>query len=414
MGSVCTKGEHKNASSVKEEKEEPQPEEKAPAEEPSTTSSKGFATSGFGLKSLNKWDLDYVSHLVGHPVTSFETSRIIHAEDGRTKRTPILLSDGSVYFGQWKGTHRDGFGHYFVSDGSQYIGFFLNDLFHGHGEMQFLNGDSFKGLFKHGLRNGKGILNYSSGDMYEGMWKNGVRMGYGVERYLDGSVYMGGFRNNRRFGKGELKTADGTIYEGSFNNGISGLGKMYWTSGESYQGYFKNGIKHGKGTTMWKIGPVVSQKGTYKNGKMNGLFRTVLRDGTVVDGFYVDDTLVEQPEEEAVPAETPATQGERNKEEQPDGENELTDASTEHGSMDDAVEDGKDSTHMTSNYADTSVSLSVKEIPIEYKDYNSDFMDSDPSEEFVPPKHKGWHKPKTHKQPFPKGNKHGNARNYVY
>ncbi|XP_955114.1 phosphatidylinositol-4-phosphate (PIP) 5-kinase, putative [Theileria annulata] len=271
-----------------------------------------FVEGGFGTKTPEKWDLDFLATELR---TSIKTLEQLSNEGSAelVKLPPILNDDYSVYYGEWKDGKYEGKGQLFMPDGSQYIGSFSNGVFNGifyinihlvncliwSGEILFLNGDTFKGMFSNGKRRGKGILKFKNGDLFEGLWNNEVRNGYGVERFADGTVFMGNFKNNKRSGRGELAKPDGTKYEGNFNNNeITGYGMMRWLNGESYTGNFRNGIKHGFGTTMWKSGEFVSRKGIYKDGKMCGAFKTVKRDGSVFDALYQDDSLVKMLTEE--------------------------------------------------------------------------------------------------------------------
>ncbi|KAK1940207.1 MORN repeat domain containing protein, partial [Babesia divergens] len=203
-----------------------------------------FMRTGFEATSPTNWDDKVLASLLGGRPTKLEDTHAVESTDGLLERGPVLMSDGSVYCGQWQDKVRHGFGKHYSMDGTRYVGSFVNDYYEGTGEILYMNGDNFKGLFKKGLRNGKGIMVYSNGDMFEGDWKDGVREGFGVERFADGSVYMGMFKNNKRDGSGELKLSNGVVYEGTFDNDVTGKGKMTWPNGESYIGELKNGYKH--------------------------------------------------------------------------------------------------------------------------------------------------------------------------
>uniref|UniRef100_A0A3B0MVW1 Phosphatidylinositol-4-phosphate (PIP) 5-kinase, putative n=1 Tax=Theileria annulata TaxID=5874 RepID=A0A3B0MVW1_THEAN len=235
-----------------------------------------FVEGGFGTKTPEKWDLDFLATELR---TSIKTLEQLSNEGSAelVKLPPILNDDYSVYYGEWKDGKYEGKGHLFMPDGSQYIGSFSNGVFNGSGEVLFLNGDTFKGMFSNDLKD-YGIM---KSEMV--MELNALLMEL----------------NNKRSGRGELAKPDGTKYEGNFNNNeITGYGMMRWVNGESYTGNFRNGIKHGFGTTMWKSGEFLSRKGIYKDGKMCGAFKTVKRDGSVFDALYQDDSLVKMLTEE--------------------------------------------------------------------------------------------------------------------
>ncbi|GBE62540.1 MORN repeat-containing protein [Babesia ovata] len=266
----------------------PVEEKRAPADTP-----KGFVMTGFGNNDVEEWDDRALASLLGGKPTNLDELAETDASDNAAWRVPVVLSDGSVYCGQWRGRVRHGTGKHFAMDGSRYVGSFANDLYDGAGEVKYMNGDSFKGVFKKGLRNGKGVITYSNGDMFDGNWRNNVRQGFGVERFSDGSVYMGMFKNNKREGAGELRMSNGVVYEGTFDNDVTGKGRMVWPTGESYVGEFRNGYKHNYGVTTYRTGPVLSEKGPYAMGRMHGLFECVMRDGHVLRCIYQNGKLVE-------------------------------------------------------------------------------------------------------------------------
>ncbi|BAM41164.1 phosphatidylinositol-4-phosphate 5-kinase [Theileria orientalis strain Shintoku] len=252
-----------------------------------------FVLSAFGTTEPNKWDLEKLSRELKIPVRPLEKLFRANNPEDRVRLPPVLIPDGTVYFGEWKNNVYDGTGHLFLVNGSQYIGGFCNGQFEGPGEMLTLSGDLYKGMYSGGKRHGKGILQFKNGDVYDGSWSYGSRHGYGVERFNDGTVFMGNFKHNKRSGHGELKKSDGTHYEGHFNNNmITGIGKMQWPHGETYTGGFRNGLKHGHGTTTWRSGDFITHKGYYREGKMSGNFKIVKRDGSVQEAFYQNDEFV--------------------------------------------------------------------------------------------------------------------------
>lgn len=244
--------------------------------------------TGFTSAEGTPWDDKVLTSLLGGLPTNLEDMHAVEIENGLLERGPVVLSDGSVYCGQWKDKVRHGMGKHYAMDGTRYVGPFENGQYHGIGEINYMNGDNFKGVFRNGLKNGKGVMVYKNGDIFDGNWVNGLRDGFGVERFSDGSVYMGSFKNDKREGRGELKFSNGAVYEGTFDNEITGVGKMSWPNGETYVGEFKNGHKHRCGLTTYKSGPVLSEKGTYDMGRMNGVFECCMRNGYVMKCVYKD------------------------------------------------------------------------------------------------------------------------------
>ncbi|ORM41307.1 Phosphatidylinositol 4-phosphate 5-kinase 8 [Babesia sp. Xinjiang] len=283
----------RNVNTVATKTVESEPKGPPPRDRQSSSHSvSALVSTGFVEPKFEGWDDKVLASLLGGQPTKLENVVGTDIGNGMVERGPVLLPDGSVYCGQWRGDIRHGLGKHFAMDGTRYVGSFDSNLYDGTGELTYVNGDNFKGIFKAGLRNGKGVMLYANGDTFDGTWRNGLRHGFGVERFADGSVYMGMFKDNRRDGNGELKMSNGVVYEGMFDNDVTGQGRMVWPTGESYMGEFRHGFKHNYGMTTYRSGPVVSEKGTYNMGRMDGVFECVMRDGHTFLRIYKNGELV--------------------------------------------------------------------------------------------------------------------------
>eukprot|EP00375_Theileria_parva_P000776 XP_763446.1 hypothetical protein [Theileria parva strain Muguga] len=90
-----------------------------------------FVEGGFGTKTSEKWDLDYLSTQLCTSIKTLEQLSSEGSEEQVVELPPILNDDYSIYYGQWKNGKYEGKGHLFMTDGSQYIGSFSNGLFNG-------------------------------------------------------------------------------------------------------------------------------------------------------------------------------------------------------------------------------------------------------------------------------------------
>jgi len=159
---------------------------------------------------------------------------------------------------------------------------------------------------------GQGTANYMNGDVYEGTFENGARV-KGVYRYYRGDVYTGAFVNNLKSGLGTMKYKKGDFYQGYFKNGLrDGEGTFKYKNGDIYSGMWSAGAKHGPGTYVfagtkyefkgdWKDGQIsqghwaftngTKYVGSFKNQKPcgDGVWHT--KDGTIVEGAYVQQVV---------------------------------------------------------------------------------------------------------------------------
>lgn len=166
---------------------------------------------------------------------------------------PVVLSDGSVYDGQWREGKRLGKGRYFTSSGGLLEGIWNNGL-HIYGRVVYPNGDHYEGHYCHMQRSGLGTFQslYSTNE-YTGSWKDDKKHGFGSEKLADGSQYTGYFEEDLRHGEGQLTKGNGDLYTGSFDRGKqSGLGKWTRQDGKMYEGMWAEGLKHGKGCLVSK------------------------------------------------------------------------------------------------------------------------------------------------------------------
>ena len=105
-------------------------------------------------------------------------------------------SDGSSYYGQFKGQTKHGFGTYTSEDGDEYIGNWQYDERHGQGTENYADGNVYIGQFKGNDRHGYGTYTWDpDGDLggrnYVGDWEDGVIHGAGVYTLASGETYDG-------------------------------------------------------------------------------------------------------------------------------------------------------------------------------------------------------------------------------
>jgi hypothetical protein len=184
---------------------------------------------------------------------------------------PVLLSDNSVYVGEWKEGKRYGMGICYMSTGSVMEGYWSNGLLM-QGRTIFPNGNAYEGQYFRMRRRGKGRFeDFKSQYSYDGEWFDDLKHGFGVEKCKDGSIYVGEFYCAMRQGRGTLRKPIGEVYIGDFrNNLIHGKGKYTWTpenhyagnwlegkgvlvlEKKEYTGDFVEGKKHGYGELVWE------------------------------------------------------------------------------------------------------------------------------------------------------------------
>ncbi|MCB0347066.1 MAG: hypothetical protein KDD66_18240, partial [Bdellovibrionales bacterium] len=112
----------------------------------------------------------------------------------------------------------------------------------GMGKLIMSNGIVYHGNFKGKKFNGKGTMEYPDGAKYDGDFTDGEQDGYGKMTYKDGSEYEGEWRMRKRHGQGTMKYKDGSEYKGTFEYGrAQGYGTIEWPNGKSFSGQFKNG-----------------------------------------------------------------------------------------------------------------------------------------------------------------------------
>ena len=204
---------------------------------------------------------------------------------------PILLTDDSVYVGEWKDGQRYGKGVCYLSSGAVMEGYWSHGL-HRKGRTVYFNGDLYEGEYHHGLKEGRGRFEDSTGEIaYIGEWKADGKHGYGEETMVDGSTYHGHFKQDMKSGHGVFKWPSGEMYEGEFQeNKIHGRGKYTWNDekwydgdwfegsmhgygrllaeGKEYEGEFVKDKKHGKGTLKWSGN---TYEGDFVNNRMHGV-----------------------------------------------------------------------------------------------------------------------------------------------
>lgn len=202
--------------------------------------------------------------------------------------------DGSLYFGQYSGRNRSGYGEAILNTGL-YQGQWKDDMPTGFGRLLTIKGCIYQGHFLEGLYHGKGFYLNSEGNKYEGQFKKGVKEGQGKEENEDGSVYIGHFSKNMKNGQGMFEWKDGSTYKGDFvNNDLHGIGVYKWADGRVYDGDWLNSSINGFGTFNWPDGRKYT--GSFINHKKEGYGEYTWPNGKTIKGQWKNNKLEGQAE----------------------------------------------------------------------------------------------------------------------
>jgi hypothetical protein len=96
------------------------------------------------------------------------------------------IDKGLVYRGDFKRTHRHGYGHMACKDGSSYNGQWLENRRHGEGTYVWPGGVRYDGGWMNDRMHGHGVIRYNDGHAYSGTWASGEFTGIGVHVFPDG------------------------------------------------------------------------------------------------------------------------------------------------------------------------------------------------------------------------------------
>ncbi|KAL4491280.1 hypothetical protein ABPG72_021666 [Tetrahymena utriculariae] len=196
----------------------------------------------------------------------FQLQQIQNNNDNNSKKEykVKIYQNGDKYEGQFKEDMRHGKGIFYYNEQSickKYDGEWVNDKKEGFGVFEWRNGDRYEGQNKNNLRNGKGIYYYNEQSIwkkYDGEWVNDKKEGFCVFEWRNGERYEGYYKNDLRNGKGihyYNEQSNGKKYDGEWvNDKIEGFGVFEWRNGDRYEGYYKNDLKNGKGKYYYKNG----------------------------------------------------------------------------------------------------------------------------------------------------------------
>ena len=108
----------------------------------------------------------------------------------------LTLNSGDIFEGQWKNDKLNGKGEY-RNKRIHYIGDFLDDKKHGIGKLVLLSdGSIYEGDFKNNVKKGKGKIIYKDGSTYEGDWDYDVKHGDGKLTDTKGKITFGLWKSN--------------------------------------------------------------------------------------------------------------------------------------------------------------------------------------------------------------------------
>lgn len=163
----------------------------------------------------------------------------------------------------------DGEGTFVLSDGSVYVGQFRMGEIHGVGVCYYRDGSRYQGEWAHRLPHGKGTRYFPNGQQRTGAWKKGLAIGPDgqfealstQEKYLDNTVRIqtGCLHGDCRQGNGTYAYPDGSRYEGTFRSGKpDGNGIFYYPNGDRYEGQLLRGLRHGQGRLYHENGKITN------------------------------------------------------------------------------------------------------------------------------------------------------------
>lgn len=154
-----------------------------------------------------------------------------------------------VYEGEWELGKMTGKGKIFWESGARYEGDISGGYLHGCGTFTKPDGSVYTGDWRMNIQHGVGRKEYGNSDVYEGMWKEGVREGSGRYTWNSGHTYVGNWKGGKMWGRGIMKWVNGDLYDGSWLNGLRHESGIYrFADGAYYFGTWNSDLKEGKGT----------------------------------------------------------------------------------------------------------------------------------------------------------------------
>ena len=150
-----------------------------------------------------------------------------------------LHGDDGMYFGNYLGNKKNGYGIYIVTEGryisncrytKYFVGDWSNDIKNGTGTCYDASGKLiYYGEFKDDKPTGTypttgsysskkfETIDCTDGDKYIGETKDGKRDGYGVYAWKNGHIWIGIWKDGERAGKGIYIASDGSLTTGSWD-----------------------------------------------------------------------------------------------------------------------------------------------------------------------------------------------------
>jgi hypothetical protein len=215
----------------------------------------------------------------GQQKTNYFFGNLVHVNETKDK-----------YLGEVDKNNRPhGIGVLVLSDGSIYEGEFVKGVRHGIGRIYHPSLEFYEGEWRDGTPNGKGKYKFADGLVYEGEWLDSQQHGFGKET-KENEVYEGFFERGKKNGMGTLRT-NYFVYKGGFKDNLfSGKGEMAWGDGRNYQGEWVLGKMHGMGLFEWKDGKKF--KGMFEYSKKHGKGTLILPSGNQIDGEWFKGKLM--------------------------------------------------------------------------------------------------------------------------
>eukprot|EP01002_Notosolenus_urceolatus_P001161 NODE_1294_length_1486_cov_18.846207_g1075_i0.p1 GENE.NODE_1294_length_1486_cov_18.846207_g1075_i0~~NODE_1294_length_1486_cov_18.846207_g1075_i0.p1 ORF type:complete len:450 (+),score=25.17 NODE_1294_length_1486_cov_18.846207_g1075_i0:71-1420(+) len=218
---------------------------------------------------------------------------------------------GDHYEGDYVNGYRHGNGCYVYAHGFRYEGEWVADRRCGYGVLYEASGNRYEGEWKDDQRHGRGVFRWvTSGKVYDGEWVKDLKEGYGIQTYTKGTSstgepivdkYIGEWKANKKNGQGQYIYASGAKFEGRYVEDRRVFGTFVFESGSRFEGEWQKDQASGFGVMKYAIpadappDTVAEYVGEWRSSKKWGKGKEILKDGSVWEGEFADNTRTSAP-----------------------------------------------------------------------------------------------------------------------